>query len=106
FSSRRRHTRSTRDWSSDVCSSDLLSTQPCYPHLYELSKNGVNRPRRGALRVRPVDREAAQRRRRAEVQTVQTDRRGPLLHGGTQIGRASCRERERRSGGAGHGIKK
>src|SRR5438105_12822350 len=23
FSSRRRHTRSTRDWSSDVCSSDL-----------------------------------------------------------------------------------
>src|SRR6266536_4505804 len=24
FSSRRRHTRSTRDWSSDVCSSDLL----------------------------------------------------------------------------------
>src|SRR2546421_7066923 len=26
FSSRRRHTRSDRDWSSDVCSSDLLST--------------------------------------------------------------------------------
>src|SRR5207247_5342064 len=24
FSSRRRHTRSTRDWSSDVCSSDLM----------------------------------------------------------------------------------
>src|SRR5699024_11274120 len=27
FSSRRRHTRSKRDWSSDVCSSDL-----CYSH--------------------------------------------------------------------------
>src|SRR5207247_5360218 len=26
FSSRRRHTRSTRDWSSDVCSSDLTSS--------------------------------------------------------------------------------
>src|SRR5699024_11911896 len=26
FSSRRRHTRSKRDWSSDVCSSDLLQT--------------------------------------------------------------------------------
>src|SRR5207249_9308537 len=26
FSSRRRHTRSKRDWSSDVCSSDLLRT--------------------------------------------------------------------------------
>src|SRR5207249_9668040 len=27
FSSRRRHTRSKRDWSSDVCSSDLQSVQ-------------------------------------------------------------------------------
>src|SRR5439155_3726298 len=27
FSSRRRHTRWPRDWSSDVCSSDLLSYQ-------------------------------------------------------------------------------
>src|SRR6266536_5601351 len=27
FSSRRRHTRSTRDWSSDVCSSDLDEEQ-------------------------------------------------------------------------------
>src|SRR6266536_3852247 len=26
FSSRRRHTRSTRDWSSDVCSSDLVAS--------------------------------------------------------------------------------
>src|SRR2546428_8436576 len=26
FSSRRRHTRSDRDWSSDVCSSDLVTT--------------------------------------------------------------------------------
>src|SRR5204862_3635270 len=31
FSSRRRHTRSLRDWSSDVCSSDLYSVRihPC-----------------------------------------------------------------------------
>src|SRR5699024_11323848 len=28
FSSRRRHTRSKRDWSSDVCSSDLTGTSP------------------------------------------------------------------------------
>src|SRR6266536_5190077 len=28
FSSRRRHTRSTRDWSSDVCSSDLARAVP------------------------------------------------------------------------------
>src|SRR6266536_6420082 len=31
FSSRRRHTRSTRDWSSDVCSSDLREFQAVLP---------------------------------------------------------------------------
>src|SRR5690606_40966631 len=30
FSSRRRHTRFSRDWSSDVCSSDLLHTRIDY----------------------------------------------------------------------------
>src|SRR5437868_12665778 len=33
FSSRRRHTRSKRDWSSDVCSSDLAAA-------YDLNKAG------------------------------------------------------------------
>src|SRR2546429_1949234 len=28
FSSRRRHTRCSRDWSSDVCSSDLMLRRP------------------------------------------------------------------------------
>src|SRR2546422_4300171 len=28
FSSRRRHTRCSRDWSSDVCSSDLAAAEP------------------------------------------------------------------------------
>src|SRR5690606_39328025 len=34
FSSRRRHTRFSRDWSSDVCSSDLLFSNqfPCVTH--------------------------------------------------------------------------
>src|SRR6266403_5971088 len=36
FSSRRRHTRSLRDWSSDVCSSDL------HPKIRELSGKGGN----------------------------------------------------------------
>src|SRR5207248_8379962 len=31
FSSRRRHTRSYGDWSSDVCSSDLLVSSPPWP---------------------------------------------------------------------------
>src|SRR5699024_12123385 len=30
FSSRRRHTRATRDWSSDVCSSDLRSSSSAH----------------------------------------------------------------------------
>src|SRR5699024_11440137 len=34
FSSRRRHTRSKRDWSSDVCSSDLI---PWYRRLMLMS---------------------------------------------------------------------
>src|SRR5206468_7504437 len=36
FSSRRRHTRSDRDWSSDVCSSDLNNEVGVYrgPHYY------------------------------------------------------------------------
>src|SRR2546429_5971634 len=32
FSSRRRHTRCSRDWSSDVCSSDLARIVLCDPH--------------------------------------------------------------------------
>src|SRR3989449_4897494 len=33
FSSRRRHTRCSRDWSSDVCSSDLLLDPPLHEFL-------------------------------------------------------------------------
>src|SRR5699024_4628857 len=40
FSSRRRHTRSKRDWSSDVCSSDLLTylNQKCIKKREALSR--------------------------------------------------------------------
>src|SRR3712207_8262587 len=37
FSSRRRHTRYWRDWSSDVCSSDLSSTYVRKPYPTDLS---------------------------------------------------------------------
>src|SRR5438874_7430755 len=37
FSSRRRHTRSLRDWSSDVCSSDLRSAEAYVRKYGELS---------------------------------------------------------------------
>ena len=35
FSSRRRHTRCSRDWSSDVCSSDLIETSRGNLYDYE-----------------------------------------------------------------------
>src|SRR5256884_2047895 len=39
FSSRRRHTRCSRDWSSDVCSSDLIINEPTASALaYGLDK--------------------------------------------------------------------
>src|SRR5207249_9629157 len=47
FSSRRRHTRSKRDWSSDVCSSDLvdvgieLAGNPINAHIVRL-ENGTD----------------------------------------------------------------
>src|SRR2546429_2493071 len=34
FSSRRRHTRCSRDWSSDVCSSDLVRADPFFRELF------------------------------------------------------------------------
>src|SRR3712207_8701276 len=34
FSSRRRHTRYWRDWSSDVCSSDLFLLRPRMSRIY------------------------------------------------------------------------
>src|SRR6266498_3844942 len=45
FSSRRRHTRCGRDWSSDVCSSDLARARPA-------GGRGARRARRGAGRMR------------------------------------------------------
>src|SRR5205809_5030891 len=44
-SSRRRHTRCSRDWSSDVCSSDLTASRLCgkdemLKPSYSLSENG------------------------------------------------------------------
>src|SRR5207249_5582713 len=41
FSSRRRHTRSKRDWSSDVCSSDLFRRQAALlPQQLQLQEHG------------------------------------------------------------------
>src|SRR5699024_12210176 len=49
FSSRRRHTRSKRDWSSDVCSSDLKRSGGCCspflaPRAQRCAKKGEQQP--------------------------------------------------------------
>src|SRR2546429_9797555 len=41
FSSRRRHTRCSRDWSSDVCSSDLLRKGTSGPSASTLLRSSV-----------------------------------------------------------------
>src|SRR5699024_12180331 len=40
--SRRRHTRSKRDWSSDVCSSDLRGRDACPHNTYRCKGGGEN----------------------------------------------------------------
>src|SRR5207247_6540868 len=101
FSSRRRHTRSTRDWSSDVCSSDLeeLGTGPAsiYWHvrnkgellqlLYERVMEEVRLPAPDPSRWTEQLRELAR-----QVRDIMRRH---------QIGRASCRERGEAEGGAG-----
>src|SRR3712207_4151115 len=49
FSSRRRHTRYWRDWSSDVCSSDLSSIAICSPSVAEVQR--LNAPFLAELEV-------------------------------------------------------
>src|SRR5690554_7623493 len=58
FSSRRRHTRCGRDWSSDVCSSDLHSSElnilaPCVQLMFyfgnDAKPKSTNRPPNRAL---------------------------------------------------------
>src|SRR2546422_2722178 len=43
FSSRRRHTRCSRDWSSDVCSSDLYQRSPVAQRLIRSVEDAIRR---------------------------------------------------------------
>src|SRR5690625_1963174 len=48
FSSRRRHTRWPRDWSSDVCSSDLTNPPSLTPVIRRLAEMGLLTRQRAA----------------------------------------------------------
>src|SRR5215471_20902281 len=60
FSSRRRHTRSLRDWSSDVCSSDLLrgDGQNVREYLIVTAARLIDERGSAGLSVRDIAREA------------------------------------------------
>src|SRR5207247_3005358 len=77
FSSRRRHTRSTRDWSSDVCSSDLVELD----RRFDRRRAAVGL---SARRPRADDRSGDRAPRRRGYGCARPIR---------EIGRASCRER-------------
>src|SRR5690606_40862118 len=84
FSSRRRHTRFSRDWSSDVCSSDLDETD--------------ERVCRTGCRSQGLRDGGTQGRQERPCRALRADTRGPregsqTPAGAAQIGRASCRER-------------
>src|SRR5207249_9349625 len=100
FSSRRRHTRSKRDWSSDVCSSDLarVGTVGCS----DAARCVRSRYREGPRRSRPPPASRTERHRIYEHDHLALDRR----QSAEEIGRASCRERVWIGGGEGSLKKK
>src|SRR2546429_4929064 len=51
FSSRRRHTRCSRDWSSDVCSSDLVLLRRSIRALSAMRQSGSQQQVRTSLYV-------------------------------------------------------
>src|SRR2546422_1900142 len=83
FSSRRRHTRCSRDWSSDVCSSDLRTPDDLTGLIASLRASLAGEP----LRLFTVDPLASF--------MVGGDENSPRDMGVVlaEIGRASCRER-------------
>src|SRR5947209_585209 len=93
-SSRRRHTRYWRDWSSDVCSSDLR--RPLAVLIPERRSQAYVLPIRGAFlrgdrRRCATGKHSGRRGRRGSSRRGRGSRR--RARSGLEIGRASCRER-------------
>src|SRR5690349_23803580 len=97
FSSRRRHTRSLRDWSSDVCSSDLGGEGGAV--VPAIGRADLERdpgaPGRAHQRIDEL--------RRGDRRVVDGAGDGAVTE---EIGRASCRERVEEGGGGGVVTKK
>src|SRR5207249_6657362 len=90
FSSRRRHTRSKRDWSSDVCSSDLSTL---FVAAFPDRKSG-----RSHVLASPEEEKALATSRLCLQRVVAACPESTLpVPTKIKIGRASCREREKKS---------
>src|SRR5690606_39519616 len=88
FSSRRRHTRFSRDWSSDVCSSDLpLLVIHGRDDAVVSARNGQAAAAQWATALGAAQGESRIVQRGTRKAMTVTDFRR------SQIGRASCRER-------------
>src|SRR5206468_5595037 len=97
FSSRRRHTRSDRDWSSDVCSSDLSTKRFC--HSTERLSRSSERHCHSTKRVRQTTNRICDEGNPIKLMFLSGSCSGTRRRTRKQIGRASCREREEREGG-------
>src|SRR5207249_8290750 len=93
---RRRHTRSKRDWSSDVCSSDLSRNACCAAASAGVHANAPAYNPAAASRRTPATLTKPAEKTAPEITTHAASRFSftPLrLSDAKKIGRASCRER-------------
>src|SRR5699024_11691426 len=95
--SRRRHTRSKRDWSSDVCSSDLIFCDFAVSIHAAFSVCGICHIRVLQNVVLQIHYRKLATDKQNSVPVIEHSHfiRGKQFTTGDQIGRASCRERER-----------
>src|SRR5690606_40322269 len=93
---RRRHTRFSRDWSSDVCSSDLRTPPGVFTRHRAVQWAGHSTGRPFSERRRSTGRGRPTGRGRSAGGGVLAEARelgGREQRSGREIGRASCRER-------------
>src|SRR5690606_40576702 len=101
----RRHTRFSRDWSSDVCSSDLAATQrlagartPEEKEAVEIVLGEFFELQEDGWHNRRADEEIEEYQSKQEGKKAEKEAEAERKR---QIGRASCRERESESRTAG-----
>src|SRR5690606_41063131 len=105
FSSRRRHTRFSRDWSSDVCSSDLAKNPDQLMTGLRKALADVSARKAAGAAAATSNLEPVAGDNFAYIANYRTMKWDGDVQ--AQIGRASCRERvESAGGGGGSNVKR